>query len=181
MILNISTSLTKSVFLKPHDVLNDEFGFLLTGKSGVGKTFVMTAFMNKVLRAAYEWQMPMQKAAAYYPIGYLIYQLRTKRDGSEFHNCLDAQFLFLDDLGAENTTDFAREHFFTILDVRCQKKKPTFITTNLSMNELSAKYGERISSRLKEMCAILEIKGSDKRSDILKDRVAELKERMKVN
>lgn len=164
--------------LTAYDVLNDEFGFLLSGKSGVGKTFVLTAFMNKVLKAAYDWRMPMIDAAAYYPIGYLIYQFRTKREAPEFENCLKTQFLFLDDLGTENSTDFAREHFFTILDIRCQKKKPTFITTNLSMNELSAKYGERITSRLKEMCAILELKGADRRSDILQDRISEIKKRI---
>ncbi len=158
---------------------SDDFGFLLIGRAGVGKTYVLNAIMNDILKAAYIHRVSLVKLISYYPVGYLIYKLRTKKDGIDYERCLNAQFLFLDDLGVENTTDFAREHFFTILDLRCQKRKPTFISTNLSLNELNQKYGERITSRLKEMCAIIEIKGSDKRSEILKDRVSILKERMK--
>lgn len=173
---SLQDSSEKSI-LRAYSVEQDDFGFLVMGKSGVGKTFVLNAFMNEVLEKAFFYKVPMRQAAAYFPIGYLLYRLRSKRDPEEFKLCLDVNFLFLDDLGTENTTDFAREHFFTILDLRCQKKKPTFITTNLSLNELTQKYGERVVSRLKEMGAVLEIKGDDKRNQILKDRISVLKKR----
>lgn len=157
---------------------DDDFGFLLIGRSGVGKTFILNALMNKLIKIVFESKLSLPEYVAYYPIGYLIYQLRTKRDAPEFNDCISKYFLFLDDLGSENTTDFAREHFFTILDLRCQKKLPTFISTNLSLNELTQKYGERVTSRLKEMCVILELKGNDKRSDIMRDRIGTLKQRI---
>ncbi|MEN0060319.1 MAG: ATP-binding protein, partial [Bdellovibrio sp.] len=160
-----------------YDEGNDDFGFLLMGKSGVGKTFILNAMMNKILKAAYIHEASLIDTVAYFPMGYLLYQFRTKKDPQEFQKCLKCRFLFLDDLGSENTTDFAREHFFTILDLRCQKRLPTFISTNLSLNELTQKYGERVTSRLKEMCAILEIKGSDKRTDIMRDRISILRNR----
>lgn len=167
--------------LNAYDCDNDEFGFILMGEVGVGKTFVLMALMVKVLEACFRNDVYTSEYVAYYPVGYLLYKLRNDRNSSDFEKCLKVRFLFLDDLGSENTTDFAREHLFTALDLRCQKNKPTFITTNLSFNELNEKYGERIVSRLKEMCIPITIKGKDRRGDILKDRVQILKERIKIN
>jgi DNA replication protein DnaC len=164
--------------LMAYDEGEDEFGFLLQGQAGVGKTFILTALMNKILRACDQYECSLSEYVLYFPIGYLLFRLRTQRNPEEFSHCIRRKFLFLDDLGTENTTDFAREHFFTILDMRCQKKLPTFISTNLNMNELKEKYGERIVSRLKEMCIPLTIKGEDKRTDFLKDRVKILKQRI---
>lgn len=166
--------------LKAYDEGEDDFGFILMGEVGVGKTFILMALMNKVLNACYQYEVAFSDYVAYYPIGYLLYRLRNHRDAAEFRTCLETKFLFLDDLGAENTTDFAREHFFTILDLRCQKRLPTFITTNLSFNELKEKYGERVVSRLKEMCIPITIKGRDRRVDVMKDRAQKLKERTKL-
>jgi DNA replication protein DnaC len=166
--------------LRAYDEGEDNFGFILMGEVGVGKTFILMALMNKVLDACYKYEAPFSDYVAYFPIGYLLFKLRNNRDPEEFTRCMKTKFLFLDDLGAENTTDFAREHFFTILDLRCQKKLPTFITTNLSFNELKEKYGERVVSRLKEMCIPIQIKGRDRRVDVMKDRAQKLKERTKL-
>jgi DNA replication protein DnaC len=163
--------------LRAYDEENDQFGFILMGPAGVGKTYVLTAMMMKVLRACYRHEVSFGEYVAYFPIGYLLYRLRSTRDAQELETCVSTKFLFLDDLGAENTTDFAREHFFTILDIRCQKKFPTFITTNLSFNELKDKYGERVVSRLKEMCLPLQMKGHDRRVDMMKERMSILKAR----
>lgn len=163
-------------FLSSYDWMNDPFGLLIMGKAGVGKTWILTAIMNDVLANCYSWSESMTKNVAYYPSSYLIYLLRNQ-DKKAFDRCIEVSFLFLDDFGAENTTDFAREHFFTILDIRCQKRKPTFITTNLTMQEISAKYGERFVSRLKEMCIPMIIQGNDRRTEIARDRAIEFKKR----
>lgn len=165
--------------LKAYDDEYDDFGLLLMGPSGLGKTHALMALLNQILQNCFKHYVPFSKNVAYYPVGYLIYRLRTFKGAENkiFDNCAKTRFLFLDDLGTENTTDFAREHFFTILDIRCQKKLPTFITTNLTMSELKEKYGERLVSRLKEMCAPLQITGSDRRTGFMKDRILELKQR----
>jgi DNA replication protein DnaC len=165
-----------SDFLSSYDWLNDPFGLLIMGKAGVGKTWILTAIMNDVLRNCYAYSESMAKQVAYYPASYLIYLLRNRNDAA-FQNAITVSFLFLDDFGSENVTDFAREHFFTILDIRCQKQKPTFITTNLNFNEISTKYGERFVSRLKEMCIPMSVDGNDKRSEIAMTRANEFKQR----
>lgn len=163
-------------FLSSYDWLNDPFGLLIMGKAGVGKTWVLTAIMNDVLENCFKWKEKMTTHVAYYPTSYLLYQLRGQ-DRDAFNNAISVSWLFLDDFGSENITDFAREHFFTILDLRCQQKKPTFITTNLTMNEIGQKYGERFVSRLKEMCVPMVLEGPDKRTDISKVRAEEFKQR----
>lgn len=163
-------------FLSFYDWLNDPFGLLIMGKAGVGKTWILTAIMNDVLMNCFRWSEKMTKHVAYYPASYLIYNLRNRNEAM-FQNAISVSWLFLDDFGSENVTDFAREHFFTILDIRCQKKKPTFITTNLNFNEIGEKYGERFVSRLKEMCIPMQIDGQDRRTEIAKNRAEEFKQR----
>lgn len=165
--------------LRKYDEGEDDFGFILMGKSGVGKTYALTGLMNKVIDACHRHEVSISRFVAYYPMGYLLFKLRGQRHPDEYDTCIKTKFLFLDDLGAENTTDFAREHFFSIIDLRCQKKFPTFITTNLTFNELKDKYGERVVSRLKEMCVPITMKGEDRRTDMLKDRMMALKARTK--
>ena len=44
----------------------------------------------------------------------------------------------IDDLGTERNTDYALEQLFAVIDARSMSHKPTIITTNLSMQELTS-------------------------------------------
>ena len=62
--------------------------------------------------------------------------------------------LILDDFGMERRTDYAREQIFGIIDGRYLAKKPTIITTNLSLQELKDPCDiteKRIFDRILEM------------------------------
>jgi hypothetical protein len=65
---------------------------------------------------------------------------------------IDCDLLVIDDLGAESASftnlDKAREALFMILDTRMTACRPTIVTTNLTYEELVARYGSRISERL---------------------------------
>ena len=52
-----------------------------------------------------------------------------------FQSCADADFLVLDDLGAEYATEFSQRQLASMLDQRLGKW--TLITSNLSMAEIS--------------------------------------------
>jgi DNA replication protein DnaC len=41
--------------------------------------------------------------------------------------------------------------------------KPTFISSNLSLKQLGERVGDRIVSRIVEMCEIIKIEGDDRR------------------
>jgi DNA replication protein DnaC len=62
-----------------------------------------------------------------------------------FERMKTASLLVLDDYGAENTTEWAKEKLFQILNYRYNTMAPTVITTNVL-----AKIDERIKSRLSD-------------------------------
>jgi hypothetical protein len=45
------------------------------------------------------------------------------------------------------------------------------------MEEIKTKYGERISSRIKELCVVLELKGTDRRNKVYMERIKKIKDR----
>jgi len=63
----------------------------------------------------------------------------------------DMDFLIIDDLGAEKSTEFSITTLYIILDRRIRELKTTIITTNLSMSQIEEHLGARIASRLSEM------------------------------
>jgi DNA replication protein DnaC len=60
--------------------------------------------------------------------------------------------LVLDDLGAERTSSWVNDRLYLIINRRYDSGRPILVTTNLDLGELSDKIGDRIVSRLCEMC-----------------------------
>jgi len=57
--------------------------------------------------------------------------------------------LVIDDLGSETKlNNVSEEYLYLVLNERMAKKRSTVITTNLDYEQISARYGERIASRL---------------------------------
>ena len=61
---------------------------------------------------------------------------------------LNCDLLVIDDLGTEQITEFTATEFFNFLNKKLLKKRKMIISTNLSLNEISVTYTERIASRL---------------------------------
>ncbi|WP_336824562.1 hypothetical protein [Sporosarcina sp. USHLN248] len=63
-----------------------------------------------------------------------------------------APVLVMDDLGVEKTTGWSEEILTQILDERMSYKRPTIITSNMSIRLLQKKYpAGRIKSRIEKM------------------------------
>lgn len=71
--------------------------------------------------------------------------------------------LMIDDLGAEKPSDWVAETVFKIVNKRYEEVLPTIITSNLELGELAPRFGDRIPSRLSEMCDIIKLDGNDRR------------------
>jgi len=71
-----------------------------------------------------------------------------KRPGS-FDDALElvrsAPLLVLDDLGAQSDTAWADEKLFQLINHRYNASLPTVITTNLTMRDLDARLGSRLT------------------------------------
>ena len=71
--------------------------------------------------------------------------------------------LILDDIGAEKMTEWVGETIYLIVNGRYENCLPTIFTSNLSLEKLEEVAGDRIPSRISEMCHIEKLDGKDKR------------------
>ena len=149
-------------------------GLLIYGPPGTGKTFLTSCIANNLL----EQLVPVIIISS---IGMLnrIKETYTK-GGAEaeleiINNLKDADLLIIDDLGAENDTDWAKEKIYEIIDSRYRDKKPLIVTTNLTREGLKTKLtGDdgvaRTYDRIMEMCYPVEVSGSSKRAGIARNK-----------
>lgn len=59
-----------------------------------------------------------------------------------------AEFLVLDDLGAERPTEWVLDQLYGIIDVRASGMKPTLVTSNVPLKEIGRQLGDRLASRI---------------------------------
>ena len=117
---------------------------LLHGGSGLGKTFLLecveTAARGKGVDALYTTAYDLLNALrnAYF-----------SRAGETAQEYFDAPLLLIDDLGMEPLMENVTvEQIYNLLSVRLNRGLYTAVSTNLSREELRARYTERVSSRL---------------------------------
>lgn len=137
---------------------------LLLGNTGSGKTYLLTACVNKCVRLG---KTALFTTAYSLNASFLECHLsdaRTRQLITESLVGLDV--LAIDDFGTEQTyKNVTAEYMFIVLNERLARGKQTFISTNLSLSELRDRYDERIFSRLldKSVTFIAEMQGEDKR------------------
>lgn len=120
---------------------NGGCGMLVFGPAGVGKTHLALAGGREAVRAGIDTLFI--HAADLHDL-YLHQRLGA---GLELRYLETSGLLVIDDLGTEPLTrNVTLEALNHLLEFRWERRLPTVITTNL--NELQARYEERISSRL---------------------------------
>jgi DNA replication protein DnaC len=71
-------------------------------------------------------------------------------------------FLIMDDIGTAKPTESAIETLYMITNQRYERMMQTIYTTNLSLGEMAASYGDRVASRLSD-CKQIKLEGKDRR------------------
>ena len=141
-------------------------GLLLYGTVGTGKTFAAACIANALIDKGFPCLVTN--------FARLINTISGMYDGKqEYIDGLNRfALLVIDDLASEADTEYRNEIIFNVIDSRYRAGLPMIITTNLTAAELKNSADirkQRIYSRLFERCIPVEVKGSDRRRDKLKD------------
>ena len=149
------------------EMMENGMGLLLYGGVGGGKTFLAGCVCNALLKKQ------VSVCATSFPR-----VLNVLQNSMDRQKALDRlaryQCVLLDDFGVERGTEYAQEQLFAVVDARYRAKRPTIITTNLSLHDLENPTNlsyTRIFDRLLELCPIrLCVSGPSRRKGLADDR-----------
>lgn len=141
-------------------------GLLLFGNVGTGKTFISACIANALTDRGHPCLVTN--------FARLVGTISGMYEGRQAYIDGLSRFdlLVIDDLYAERDTEYMGEMVQNIIDSRYRSGKPMIVTTNLTREELLNPTDirrKRIYSRLFEMCLPYEVKGMDRRKQILRD------------
>lgn len=133
-------------------------GILMIGKTGLGKTHLSLAIAQRVIEEGYT-------------VIYITASELTRRLSDQFfgknpqedllEQICETDLLLIDDLGAEFESSYCVSALYDILSIRLSRNIPTIVNTNLTVEELQRRYGERIVSRLFSQFTPLAFTGED--------------------
>lgn len=139
--------------------INVNKGILLTGPIGCGKTSLMT-LMKHLAPIGNKFSVKPCRDISFEFIqdGY---QIIHKYSNGKLYQSEPRTYCF-DDLGTENNLKYfgnecnvMAEILLSRYDLFISKKLQTHITTNLSATEIEKHYGNRVRSRLRELCNLI--------------------------
>jgi len=137
---------------------------LFTGGVGTGKTCLASAIARGIVEKGYS-----AKIMSAYEFNSLMLTVHTSpiaERNALMDDVLTADLLVIDDLGTEPMLKRVTiEYLLLVIEERQAKGLATIITTNLDVERLLARYGERIYSRLshKQHSMIIQFVGKDMR------------------
>lgn len=79
------------------------------------------------------------------------------------NNILECDLVLWDDIGTKVGTEFEIEHLLNIIDARICNLKSNIFTSNMTPDQLNARVGERLYSRIINTSYNIELVGKDKR------------------
>lgn len=147
------------------DVLDKTTSVILAGGVGVGKT---TSMVYHVLRLAEamamdprnKWNIPLFSC---YKSGHL-FDVLFDVDAPVPHAAMWAQYLVLDDVGREYSTQWPLHRFEELVEERYSRGLGFIITTNMDKQTFHDREGwDRITDRLLQICSWIDVPGASKR------------------
>lgn len=126
---------------------NDKRSILFTGKTGLGKTFLLNCMAKSIMDRGYT----VIRISAYKLFDQLFFSALSDNSGNAalHRHLFEADALIIDDLGTETRrNNYTSEDLFNILNERTLKRSHTFLSTNLGLSDLRNRYSDRITSRL---------------------------------
>jgi DNA replication protein DnaC len=127
------------------------FGLFFSARTGAGKTHLACAVLKAVILKGYN--------GVYCNVPRLLELLRELMfdrahydDQGFLARCEAADLLVIDDLGCETVTGWVQDRLYLLVNRRYEDMGRTIVTTNCGDATLRERIGERVESRLIEMC-----------------------------
>ena len=122
---------------------------LFLGNTGLGKTHLSLAIAGQVIEKGYG----VVYGSAQNLLGKLEkekFSFNTQDEDQQSYLSLvqECDLLILDDLGTEFLSQFVTSMLYNIINTRLLEGRPTIISTNLTFQEISKRYTDRLASRL---------------------------------
>lgn len=171
-----------SEFVKNINGKSGATGIIFSGAAGCGKTHLAAAIANAVIDTHFIYNADALRAGEFgivqddfTPVHFtntvdLITRIKSSFDSHDettreiIKPYQKAWVTILDDLGAENPTEFVRERLFEIIDYRYSAELPLIITTNTTPAELKKQIGGRNFDRIREVCKYIPITAAGQRT-----------------
>lgn len=129
----------------------------MCGETGLGKTHLSLSIAKEVIAKGYN--------VAYDSIINYLNEIEKEHYGKSDKNTLgmitSVDLLILDDLGAEMKTPFNHSTVYNIINTRINRNLPTIISSNLTTDDVSERYDDRIASRIFGEYTYLRFVGND--------------------
>jgi len=146
-----ANSQMKTLYAKMQQWCNSNFAktiVYLGGETGVGKTHLIKCMANELIK-----RHKLVLLTTSFAMHQDFVRSFSTRDAEEKQNIIskyiDAEILFIDDLGTElRNPNVTVNYLYQVLNERKMKKRPTIITSNLTLADINEYYDERISSRI---------------------------------
>ena len=145
-------------------------GLYLNGSFGSGKTYLIAALFNEMAKKG------VKSILVYYPEFLRELKSSFQTNYSEkYEQAKEAPLLLLDDIGAENCSNWSRDEVLgPLLQHRMENHLPTFFTSNLTLEELEKALSitssgvdklksRRIIERMKQLTVSLELISKNRR------------------
>ncbi|GAB3372493.1 ATP-binding protein [Amycolatopsis echigonensis] len=132
----------------------------ILGSVGTGKTHQAYGAVRELATSGAQLRWEFVTAADLYA------QLRPSsgvHGEAAYRRYAHAPLLVLDDVGAAKSSEWVEEINYRIINHRYENRLATVITTNLAPRDLTAGLGERVASRIVEMCSRVVLEGPDRR------------------
>ena len=169
-------------FVEEYPLDKDKTGLLFLGPIGVGKTHLAVGILRELILSKgihglfYDYRELLKEIQNSYNPTVAATEMSILRP------VFEAELLVLDELGAVKPTEWVWDTVSLILNTRYNDMRSTIITTNLSdapaagaagdlrksarEETLGDRIGERMRSRLHEMCRKVEMQGEDFRQKV---------------
>lgn len=149
-----------------------DYGLILIGPNGVGKTHLACAILNKIYKEKGIKGLFLDYSNLNFQLKDTFSNYEEESTNSLIEMFIDASLLLLDDLGSIKPSAWFLDTVYEIINQRYLKNKLMIITSAYQISgeggreNLSSRIGDALVSRILEICKVVEIQAKDHRKEV---------------